>query len=72
LRVFFVSVKADKEVNKMKIALGKEKGGVKVIKVEGVREKEKEVIVRHEIVPSKWKTWNHDNLLRDWNKKYSV
>jgi hypothetical protein len=56
----------------MKIALSKEKGGVKVIKVEGVREKEKEVIVRHEIVPSKWKTWNHDNLLRDWNKKYSV
>jgi hypothetical protein len=47
-------------------------GGVKVIKVEGGREKEKEVIVRHEVVSSKWKTWNHDNFSRDWNKNYSV
>ena len=46
-------------------------GGVKEIKVEGGREK-KEVIVRHEIVSSKWKTWNHDNFSRDWNKNYSV
>jgi len=38
--------------------------------VEGGREKEKEVIVRHEIVSSKWKTWNHDNFSRDWNKNY--
>jgi hypothetical protein len=44
-------------------------GGVKVIKVEGGREKEKEVIVRHEIVSSKWKTWNYDHLSGDWNKK---
>ena len=42
------------------------------IKVEGGREKEKEVIVRHEVVSSKWKTWNHDNFSRDWNKNYSV
>ena len=47
-------------------------GGVKVIKVQGGRENEKEVIVRHEIVSSKWKTWNYDNLSRDWNKNYSV
>ena len=51
---------------------GQGNGGVKVIKVEGGREKEKEVIVRHEIVSSKWKTWNHDNFSRDWNKNYSV
>ena len=51
---------------------GQGKGGVKGIKVEGGREEEKEVIVRHEIVSSKWKTWNHDNFSRDWNKKYSV
>jgi len=51
---------------------GQGKGGVKVIKVEGGREKEKEVIVRREIVSSKWKTWNHDNLSRDRNKNYSV
>jgi hypothetical protein len=51
---------------------GQGKGGVKEIKVEGEREKEKEVIVRREIVSSKWKTWNHDNFSRDRNKNYSV
>ncbi len=58
----------------MLITLDKEqgKGGVKEIKVEGGREKEKEIIVRHEIVSSKWKTWTHDNFSRDWNKNYSV
>jgi hypothetical protein len=49
-----------------------ENGGVKEIKVEGEKEKEKEVIVCHEISTSKWKTWNHDNFSRDWNKNYSV
>jgi hypothetical protein len=48
------------------------KGGVKVIKVEGEREKEKEVIVRREMVSLKWKTWGHDNFSRGWNKKYFV
>ncbi len=59
---------------KMEIAFykGQGNGGVKVIKVEGGREKEKEAIVRHEIVSSKWETWNHDNFARDWNKNYSV
>ena len=47
-------------------------GSVKEIKVEGEREKEKEVIVCHEIVSSNWKTWNHNNFSRDWNKSYSV
>ena len=58
----------------MVIAIDKSQGngGAKEIKVEGGREKEKEVIVRHEIVSSKWKTWNHDNFSRDWNKNYSV
>ncbi len=51
---------------------GQGNGGVKVIKVEGEREKDKEVIVRHEIVSSKWKTWNYDNFSRYWNKNYSV
>jgi len=49
-----------------------EDGGVRVIKVEAGREEEKEVIVRHEIVSSKWKAWNYDNISRDWNKNYSV
>ncbi len=50
---------------------GQGNGGVKVIKVEGGNEDGKEVIVRHEIVSSKWKKWNYDNFTRDWNKKYS-
>jgi hypothetical protein len=64
-------MKAEKEA-KMRNALDKGKGGVKVIKVEGRREKEKEVIVHHEIVSSKWKKWTHGNFSHDWNKKYSV
>ena len=43
-------------------------GDVKKIKVQG--DKEKEVTVGHESVPPKWKTWNDDNLPREWNKTY--
>jgi len=43
----------------------KRKGGVKVIKVEGGMEKDKEVIVRHKLVSSKWGKWKHDNFSRD-------
>jgi len=49
---------------------GQGKGGVKVIKVEGGRDKEKEVTVRHENVPPKWKTWNDNDFSRGWNKTY--
>ena len=58
----------------MVIAFDKRQGNgcVKEIKVEGEREKEKEVIVRRETVSLKWKTWNDDNFSRDWSKKYSV
>ena len=56
----------------MRILLDKGKGDVRVIKVEGEREKEKEVIIRHEIASSKWKKWSHDNFSRGWNRKYSV
>jgi hypothetical protein len=59
---------------KMVIAFykGRTNGGEKVIKIEGGREKEKEVIVRREVVSSKWKTWSYDDFSRDWNKNYSV
>ena len=49
-----------------------EKGDVKIIELEGKRDKGKEVIVRHGIVPPKWKKWNDDDFSREWNKKYSV
>ena len=66
-------MKADREA-KMRIAVekGKGKGGVKVVKVEGGVEKEKEVIIRRKIVSLKWKPWNYDDVSRDWNKIYSV
>jgi hypothetical protein len=51
---------------------GQRNGSVEKIKVEGKREKEKEVIVRHEIVSSKWNMWNYNDFSRDWNKNYSV
>jgi hypothetical protein len=50
-------MKADMEVEMVTAFYkGHGTGGVKEIKAEGGREKEKEVIVRHEIVSSKWKT----------------
>ena len=70
---FCISIKADTEV-KMVIAFYKRQGngGVKVIRVEGGREKEKEVIVRHENISPRWRKWNHGNFSRDWNKNYSA
>jgi hypothetical protein len=35
-----------------------EKGDVKIVEVEGKRDKEEEVIVHHENVPPKWEMWN--------------
>ena len=69
---FYAGIRARQEVGMVMTYKGQGNGGLKKIKVEGGREKEKEVIVRHEIVSSKWKTWNHDNFSRDWNKNYSV
>jgi len=57
---------------KMAIPLQKVQEKVNQIKVESECEKEKEVTVRHENVPLKWKAWNHDNFSRDWQKNYSV
>jgi hypothetical protein len=51
--------------------LQKVQGKMNQIKVEGEREKEKEVIV-HEIGSPKWRMWNHDDFSRDWQKNYSV
>ena len=41
---------------------GQGNGGAKKIKVESERGKGKEIIVRYEIVSSKWKKWNDENL----------
>lgn len=58
----------------MAITIHKEQGngGLKVIKVEGGKEKEKEVMVRHEMIFSKWKKRNNDYFLQGRNKIYSV
>jgi hypothetical protein len=70
---FFIGSKPAREV-KMAIVFykGQEKGGVKVVKVEGGREKEKEVMVRNGVVSPKWKRWSYDHFSRDWNKNYAV
>ena len=56
----------------MAILLQKGQERLKEIKIEGEREKEREVIVRREIVSPRWKKWNHGNFSRDWNKNYSA
>jgi len=56
----------------MAIPFQKVQGKVNQIKVEGECGKEKEVIVHHENVPLKEKTWNHDDFSRDWQKNYLV
>ena len=68
---FYGQIEIDIEVN-MTILLQKGQERVKEIKVEGEREKEREVIVRSEIVSPRWKKWNHGNFSRDWNKNYSA
>jgi len=47
---------------------GQGKGGVKIIKVEAKGDDGKEVLVRHEIVPPKRKTWSYENVSREWNR----
>ena len=42
---------------------GQRNGDVKKIKVEG--DEEREVIVHHEIVFPKWKTWNGEDFSRE-------
>ena len=49
---------------------GQGKGNVKIIKVETQGEKREEVIVRHEIVPPKRKTWSYENVSRDGTGLY--
>lgn len=69
---FYAGIRARQEVGMVITCKGQWNGDMKKIKVEGGREKEKEVVIRHEVVSSKWETWNHDNFLRDGNKNYSV
>ena len=69
---FCAGIRARQEVAMVIKCKSQGNDDLKKIKVEGGREKEKEVIVRHENVSPKWKRWNQDNFSRDWNKNYSV
>lgn len=69
---FYAGIRARQEVGMVITCKGQWNGDMKKIKVEGGREKEKEVVIRHEVVSSKWETWNHDNFLRDRNKNDSI
>jgi len=52
----------------MAIPLQKGQGKVKEIKVVSEWEEEEEVIVHRKIGSPKWKTWNHDDFSRGWQK----
>ena len=47
---------------------GQGKGDVKIIKVETRGDKGKEVMVHHEIIPPKRKTWSYENVSREWSR----
>ena len=52
---------------------GQGNGDIKIIKVEGESNKEKEVIVRHETVPRRKgrSTWNqHKDFAIEWSKTF--
>jgi len=68
---FYADIRVRQEADMAITWKSQRNGHVKKIKVEGGGGKEKEVIVRHEIVSSKWKAWNRDNFSRNWNKNYS-
>jgi len=43
---------------------------MKIIEVEGKRDKGKEVVVHFKIVSSKWKPWKYNDFSREWNQTY--
>ena len=47
---------------------GQREEDVRIIKVEAQGDKGKEVIVRHKIIPLKWKTWSYGNVSREWSR----
>ena len=65
---FYADIRVRQEVGRVITYKGQGNGDVKKIKVEG--DEEKEVTVRHENVPLKWKTWNHEDSSPEWNKTY--
>jgi len=66
--LFYGPIKAKKEAEMVMTHEGQGKGDVRIIKVEAQGDKGKEVLVRHEIVPPKRKTWSYENVSREWNR----
>jgi hypothetical protein len=65
---FYAVIIVRQEVGMVITYKGQRNGDVKRIKVEG--DEEKDVTVRHENIPLKWKTWNHLDFSPEWNKTY--
>ena len=65
---FYGPIKANTEAKMVMTHEGQWKGDVRIIKVEAQGDKGKEVLVRHEIVPPKQKTWSYGNVSREWNR----
>ncbi len=56
---FYGGIRARQEAKKAIILQkGHENGGLKKIKLEGEKDEEKEVIIRHQTAPMKWKAWS--------------
>ncbi len=45
-------------------------GDAVTVKVEGKKDKRKEVRVQHGVVPLRWKAWSHEGFSREWSKTY--
>jgi hypothetical protein len=61
---FYPGIRARHEVGMFITYKGQGNGDVKIIEVEGKRDKGEEVIVHHGIVSPKLKTWNDEDFLR--------
>jgi hypothetical protein len=65
--LFYVIIKANTKAKMVMTDEGQGKGDVKIIKVEAQGGRGREVMVRHEMIPPKRKTWSYENVSREWN-----
>jgi hypothetical protein len=66
--LFYGLIKANTEAKKGMTHEGQGKGDVKIINVEVQGGRGREVMVRHEMIPPKRKTWSYENVSREWNR----
>ena len=65
--LFYGIMKANTEAKMAMTDEGQGKGDMKIINVEAQGGRGREVMVRHEMIPPKRKTWSYENVSREWN-----